>query len=258
MTLAENFEVIADKVYEKGQRDKLSEFTEMHQRSGTRVDYAYAYAWHNTDWIYPKYDIKPNSMAYMFYVVRGDRNEIVDLTERFKECGVVFDTSDSVGITWAFYNAMLDNIPPLDVQKCSSLHMAFSTPYVITYQKIILNSNGKTTHTNSFNNCTKLKHIRFEGAIGTTINFGDCPLDSLSILGDYATEEQIANGKNLYKFGDFYFYGGIMGALMDEPASGATVTFKRSVIDEYFDGEEGGMWLEIVNSKPNWNFAVKE
>ena len=264
MTLAKNFEVIADAVCEKGKTDQkqtdYDAFWDMYQNYGDNTEYSYHFVGtrFQPDMFYPKYDIKPKGMAYIFEFFNRDGETLIDLDERLKKCGVTLDTSNCTGVTWAFYFTGLDNIPPLDLQKCTSLHQLFAKSKTITIQKIILNSNGSTSHTNSFDECTNLTHIRFEGAIGNTINFGDCPLDAFSILGDLATEEQIAEGKNLYLFGGNYYFGGIMGALMDNPVgTNPTITFKKSIVEQHFGGTEGDMWLALVGSKPNWNFATK-
>ena len=257
MTLAKNLEIVADAVYEKGKQDKLRQFWEMLQHNGTRDDCESMFRnWlMPDDWFYPVYNFNVSAASYMFQRF-ANGGSVFDLDTRLKECGVTIDISNSTYVTNLFYAAFIDNIPLLDVRKCGNLNSSFAHSRIATIQKLIVAE--KATYNQTFYNASYLTHIRFEGAIGNTIDFGACPLDAFSILGDLATEEQIAEGKNLFEFGGQVYFGGIMGALMDNPVgTNPTITFKKSVVEQHFGGTEGGMWLALVGSKPNWNFATK-
>lgn len=228
MNIAEKFTTIAEnepKVYEAGKADNLAEQWNIITQDRTRGVFQYAFnRWKDTDFS-PLEGIKITNAFWMF--------SYCNVTE------LDFD---------------------LDLSKATSINnMLYSCDDLKRVKKIILNSNGAGTTAQVFTSNKSLEYIRFEGFFNNTVDFGDCPLDAFSILGDPATEEQIANGKNLLYFGGVYYYGGIMGALMDEPtATNPTVTFKESIVNTHFGGVEGDMWLHLIATKPKWNFAVKK
>lgn len=96
-----------------------------------------------------------------------------------------------------------------------------------------------TTLHNAFTACTALESITIQGTIGKAANFKWCPL----------TKESILN---------------VIEALSDT-TSGLTVTFNTSAVNTAFetvngvaDGSQSAEWKALVDSKPNWTFALAE
>lgn len=116
---------------------------------------------------------------------------------------------------------------------------------------------------NSFNACPKLEEVRFKGTIAYAISFQWSPLLSkASIIGDVATAEEIAAGKNIIALNGKSYYKGIFGALSDT-TSNITITFKKETIDKAFetsiganDGSTSNEWTTLVASKSNWTISL--
>lgn len=169
MSIAENFEVIADAVYKKGKKDEYDAFWDTFQSKGTRVNYQNGFSgsgWNNTTFR-PKYDIKPTNNASSMF----QQTKVKDLTNLLKNCGVTLDTSKATSLLSLFYFATdITNIPVIDATgttASSALTTAFNNCSKLkTIEKLILKDDGSQSFDNTFGVCSALENIVIEGKIG--------------------------------------------------------------------------------------------
>lgn len=165
-------------------------FWDVWQDNGQRKDYAVAFQ--NAYWteknFYPKYDLKPTATQNMFV---GTKIKI-DLRERLKECGIVFDLSNVTSrCNFTFNSSYFEALPTLDFTNFPvNMYPQFQgCLYLHTIEKVILTRNH--TYTNGgglFNNCSKLENVVIEGEIGNSISFASCSLlsnDSVQSVIDH-------------------------------------------------------------------------
>lgn len=183
MSIAEKLQTIAEneqKVFDAGKQAQEQEFWDSYQDNGNRTRYNYAFAqmgWTN-ECFKPKYDIKPTHADYMF----RDNPFKGDLAAYLESLGIVLDLTNNTALTQSF-RAMrnVTRLPVIDCSLITSLNYCFSENTALeTIDKIIVSDTGKTTFVNMFLSTPKLKEIRFEGVIGTSINFQQCPLSAES------------------------------------------------------------------------------
>ena len=136
-------------------------------------DYSTPNCWTNSV-IYPKYSIKGTNFANCFRDVKGE----LDLSARFSELDIILDTSQATSVASMFRGSDVTKVPTIDLSSiditatsssagayyifsgCSKLH---------TVEKIISKEN--VTYSNSFQNCSALENITFEGVIDQSISF---------------------------------------------------------------------------------------
>lgn len=176
-TIAEKLTTIAEneqKVYEAGKQAEFDNFWDTYQSNGTRVDYSYAFAgkgW-TDEFFKPKYDIYPGIYAkYMFR-----ESNIHDLTGILKNLNISLDLSRCHSVEGMFYGSTVTNIPVLSLKNASTANTGLSSFFynctrLVTVEKFIVNNNGTHKFSSTFNYCSKLENIRFEGVIGTNISF---------------------------------------------------------------------------------------
>ena len=220
MSIAEKFEVIADEVYKKGRQDEYDTFWDAYQDYGNRVYYdsAFSEGGDTASWFYgttyrPKYPMKPITADSMYYATRLPYEAIKDVD--YSNCTKFY--------RWGAYSS-LKQVGVMDMRKATNTGQAFiGSNSLHTIDKII--SAETTPYFQTFDGLKKLENITFEGTIGQDISFKDSPLLTVeSMIGNVATEEQIANGKNILELNGTYYYGGILIALRDNSTTGTTNT----------------------------------
>jgi hypothetical protein len=186
MSIAENFEIIADAVYDKGRQDEWSKFWDVYQRNGNRTNYGEAFGAYSDqgqsywdDTIYrPKYDMHISSLDRAY---RGSK--ITDLKAIHESTGVEFDTSNCTKWHFAFAVSELTHLPVLSCISATDIYYSFyGANKLHTIDKIILNDKGNTLFSSTFNGCTQFQNIAFEGAIGNSISFSSCSLLSTASI----------------------------------------------------------------------------
>lgn len=180
MSIATEFEVIADAVYEKGKKDEYDKFWDAYQDYGNRTSYVNGFQG-NMGWtkdnFYPKYDIKPvGNATQLLYAWEYADKHTMDLSARLKECGVVLDTSQATTLTYAFAYVRFATIPPIDLTGLTAnASLLFGDSRTIkTIEKIIM---AETTPiaTTWFRNDIALENLTIEGTIGqSNFNVKDC------------------------------------------------------------------------------------
>lgn len=170
MSVSEKFELIADKVYEEGQKSEYDRFWDNFQQSGKRTNYYVAFygeGWNNTNFK-PKYQLNPTSLNNTFASskISGDFRKLCEL-----------DTSNCTTVASAFSGCSeLTHLGVLDLLKITaSTAICGDCPKLEYVEKIILNTNGKYRMIH-FNNDIALKEIRFEGKMGGgDVSFANSP-----------------------------------------------------------------------------------
>ncbi len=170
-----------DKVYDAGKQAEYDRFWDNFQESGKRTHYNYGISGHGwkTENFKPKYNMSPTSARCMFYnsSINGDLVQILE------KCGVKLDLSKATSITYLFASTYhITKIGVIDGIKADSLAYAFNNCWDLeTIDKIILKNNGSQSFSETFTSCRNLYEIRFEGVIGTDINFQWSPLSVASM-----------------------------------------------------------------------------
>lgn len=193
-----------DRGFDEGKQSEYDAFWENYQKSGNRTDYQLAfggYGW-SAETFKPKYDIVPIESAYMTFRMHNEGNEPYDLAEHLSKLGVALDFTQCTFASYTFYGAVVSRIGVINVTLFGSLISFFYGCKAETIDKVILKSNGTNSFNATFNNCTNLKNITFEGVIGQNgLNFQWSPLtieslrSIISCLKDYSTY----TGSTVYK-----------------------------------------------------------
>jgi hypothetical protein len=197
-TEAYNQGIEAGKIAQK--EDFWDKFTTAYNSAGKpipRVNYNNAFSYWNGDAFYPAKNLNPNSL-YTAFSYFNEYGTPLDLKQRLIDCGVTLNTQNVTSAQSCFTGAYISVLPTMDFGKCTNFVAAFASPSIETIEKIILKSDGTQTFVATFNDCRKLKEIRFEGVIGTSISFAQSPLlsadsvaDIIAHLGTVTTEQTI-------------------------------------------------------------------
>jgi hypothetical protein len=179
VSIAEKFETIADRVYEKGKSDEHYNFWHNFQNQGYSGGYTYAFYGGNwTDKIYnPLYDIKVSSNCNGIFA-----------NSRITNTKVVIDLT-------------------ADTLKSNTASMFEGAKKLVEIPLLKLKDDGSNNLNRNFDGCEALTTINFEGKIGRDVSFADCPLSVKSLkniiehLMDYSGNES-GRGKYTLTFSD--------------------------------------------------------
>lgn len=231
MSIAEKLTAIAEneqKVYEAGKKAEWDAFWEKFQKGGTRTQYpnAFAYCVVDDEFFNPKYKIMPTDAYYMFFQTNG----ITDLKSKQH----MLDFSQCEDLRFAFFGMgdTLQKVGVIDAR--AGTHDIYDLQGLFNWdlaleevEKIILKNDGSQGFFDTFNYCTALREIRFEGVIGQDINFQHCPLSKESI-------ESVINA-------------------LSSSASGKTLTLNIHAKDSAFSDSE---WDALISAKSNWTISL--
>lgn len=174
MSIAEKFEVIADKVYEKGVADKADDVYKRITIDGTRQNYQYAFAY--SDWSgyeFPQ-PIKPTGVInHMFYACY----ELTELPQPLDFSEIFTETTDTTVYRRSVfaYCRKLKYIPDLNILAIGGLEEWFVQCWRL-HTIELLRVNENTVYNSTFNSCSDLQNITFDGVIGQNIDFKWSPL----------------------------------------------------------------------------------
>ena len=220
--------------YKDGKQAEHDRFWNGHQEDGARTNYAYGfYRWKDENF-YPNHDIKPTgSISSIFYM-----STIVDLTQRLKDCRVVFDTSKATSGTSCFQACYsLTRAPIMDLSSFTGSLGNFYFGCNMLKEAGFKNISESVTFPKTFQNCSSLEHCPVENSvIGSSVDVSACPFD----------KETIISWVNA----------------LSTTTSGQTITFKLSAVNKAFETSEGANdgststeWSKLTGTKPNWGFA---
>lgn len=217
-------------VYEAGKKSEYDAFWDEVQQNGTRTNYALGLCgnhWTKQNFK-PKYPIKPvGSMANCF--AYWNNTVFKDLID-FREC-CELDTSEVTSLGAAFYaSALIYAIGVLDCRKCSNADTAFQNATNLTIIEMIVSASA-VRYNNTFQNCSALEEIRFEGVIGSNINF------------QWSTKLSKASIEN------------IIGCL-SSTTSGLTVTLSKTAVTSAFGSTTSEEWLNLVATRSDWTIST--
>ena len=168
MSIAENFEIIADAVYEKGRQDEYDAFWDIYQNKGKRINYQNGFAgkgWNDTTFN-PKYNlIVVGNAGAMF-----QETELKDLVGILNKKGKILDTSQVTTFQNMFYYSyFLTSVPTINTLGTadnSTITGTFSYCKKLKTIELILKDNGSQSFSNTFNRCFALENLVIEGKIG--------------------------------------------------------------------------------------------
>ena len=199
----------------EGKQAQYDLFWNAFQLFGARKNYSSAfYYWKDDSALFPKYNIENIRGCDAMFRDAGNDTSLLDLTERFNNCGIILDTSSSIDANYMFYGTRFSRVPELNLSSAGKLIKVFSYSYISTIDKIILSSDGSQEFDRIFDNATLLKNVTFEGVIGQNgLSFETCPLishdsimsaiDSLKDYSGTTTTKTITLGtRNLKKLTD--------------------------------------------------------
>jgi hypothetical protein len=244
MSIAENFEVVADAVYKKGvsngKKAEHDEFWDALLENGNRKSYANCFINWNREIFYPSYDLKPiSSMGNMFQFFEQNVDEDFDLSARLNECGISLDLSQCVtGGGYVFYWTSFSKIPTVDftgLNDGEKLTYTFGRNYRLKeIEKLIVKETNVFNVT--FDQCSRLEKMIVEGILGSAFDVRSSPLNKESIIS-------------------------VVNAL-STTTTGLAVTFKKTAVNSAFGINvddattypEGSEYYNLRYSKPDWTF----
>ena len=178
---------------EIGKQAEYDRFWDEYQEYGTRTNYSAGFGgigW-NDDTFKPKYDIIPTVSTNLFYECG-----VTDLIKRLKDAGVIFDYSRNTGTGYVVQGGSITTFPTIDTRSRRNIDYFLSSDNLCYVEKVILKDDGSQKFNDFSFNLSSLEEIRFEGTIGSTINFQWSPLTNESLksiithLKNYAGTEQ--------------------------------------------------------------------
>lgn len=222
-----------------GKQAEYDAFWDSYQDNGNRTDYSHAFGglgWNN-DTFKPKYSIAPTNAYMIFRQCDCDFGDFEgDLVSYLGSLGVSLDFSNAINTGYLFALASkITHIGEINAKGTGSntvFDCCFQNCYALkTIDKLTFNQ-GKTAEfgTASFLNCTALENVIMEGVIAN---------NGLNL--QHSTKLSKASLEN------------IIGCLSKD-ASGKTVTFSKTAVDNAFTEAE---WDKILEENSNWTFSLK-
>ncbi len=178
-TIAENEQRVFDAGKAVGKQAEYDTFWTIYQTSGKRSDYRYAFSnhgWNNITYN-PKYPVVPVSAEGMYFLSSLD--EIANV-----------DTSKLTSAPKMFYYAKAKALGEMNLSKCTNLEYWCSDAKSLVSIDKIISSEITAWHNTSFDRCTALTHVIFEGTIGKSISFSDSPLLTTGAEGETTNSVQ--------------------------------------------------------------------
>lgn len=201
-----------DEVYAAGKQAENDAFWVDYQDNGERTDYGNAFAgigWHNGNFK-PTNDITVKR-AYMMFRDSAIEGDLVEIA---KNLGITVDFTGCQNYQYAFYNSKFTRLGVIDVSSSGMLSAVTVAFYganrLETIDKFILPTTSIIEFSNTFQGCTALENITFEGVINKDISFKDSTKLSRSSI------ESVIN------------------ALSDSVEGRSTVTLSKTAVENAF------------------------
>lgn len=177
MSIAEKFEVIADEVYDKGVSDENLEVTNKITVNNTRFHYHLGFQYSNWSGYKFAFPIKPTGYIGQMFYSCSEMTELptpLDFSAIFTAEGYTEDTVTYRKGVFA-HCLKLECVPDLNMRVLGGLEDWFTRCWKLhTIEMLRVNEN--TIYNNTFNACSELQNIAFDGVIGQNISFVDCLL----------------------------------------------------------------------------------
>ena len=227
-----------NEVFDAGKQAEQRAFWEELTNNGAKGVYYYTFSenrWTRTNFK-PTCNIVPTEADHTFYR-HNYGNTAYDFAQQLEDNGVVLDLSNCTSGNYTFDAARITRLPELNMAKGTFTCFLRNNINLVTIEKLICSSEGNQNFTQTFNNCSVLKNITFDGVIGRSISFPASPLSVASL-------KSIINCLKDYTGTDEYTY---------------TVTFKASAFTALeADSEKspnGNTWAEYIDDL-KWNLTL--
>ena len=215
---------------EEGKQSEYDLFWDTFQKNGTRRYYENAFADTVNSgrmWVYnktykPKYKMKPLAAQCMYQYGYLPNKAIAEVD--FSECTNFYQAFAYFAISDADRR-----FPPIDIRKATKADHLFGWCSGIRYIDKVYVSETTPLYT-AFYTMNNLLEIRFDGIIAATgISFEKAVNLSRASIIDVIDH-------------------------LSNTVTGKTATFSKTAVDAAFTTEE---WETLIDTKPNWGFAVK-
>lgn len=221
MSIAEKLTTVAEnvpKVYKAGQNDILRALTADY----TRKDYEFAFQYTDFSGVVFEQKIEGTGFPYAF---KGYKGTSLPGNLDFSKCTNFSYTHLCRGAS----NLLV--FPDLNIPTAASNYNgAFQFTYKLhTIEKI--GSNENTKYDATFDECTALQNISFNGVIGQNIMFNSC------------TKLTKASIKNVFDH-------------LSDTASGKTLTLSGAAVTSAFGSTTATEWTNLVATKSNWTITL--
>lgn len=186
---------------------ELAAFWDSFQDNGKRGDYGYAFlgqGWNN-ETFKPKHDIKPTN-AYMLFMNSKINGSLVEILEN---CGVALDTSKATNTQYVFQGSLFTHIGRVDVTSSTNSvqtdSLCRSCANLVRFDTLVINEKTKFA-ANTFNGCSALEYVGFEGVISNSLYLqysplltAECVKNILLQLADYSgTDKNLINSVSFH------------------------------------------------------------
>lgn len=230
-----------DGVHDAGKKAEQRALWEVLTNNGAKQKYLYTFCegvWTQENFK-PTCNIVPTEADHTFhYHNRGGK--AYDMAEHLEELGVVLDLSNCTSGNYTFGNAVVSRLPELNMAKGTFTCFVRNCTALVTIDKLIVSDAGNQNFTQTFNACSKLKNIIFEGVIGRSIGFSASPLtvasmkNIISCLKDYSGDAEYSYTLTVKS--------SAFSALEEE---GATAEYNGAACT----------WAELIDNK-KWNLTL--
>ena len=245
MSISEKLTTIAEneqKVFDAGKKKEYDEFWDAVQKNGERTEYSFGFSadiW-NSDNFKPKYPIAPVTAQNIFgYWGNLYNSPFYSTRIDFREA-CVFDTSNCTNLSNAFINnRVVTGLGTIDARKAVVSGIFNGVPNLEVVELMILKDEGSQDFGNyAFYKCEKLVEIRFQGAIGRSVDL------------HYSTQlskDSITSA---------------MTHLLED-ASNQTITLSLAAVNKAFETSEGANdgtsneeWGSLSSAAYNWSVSL--
>ena len=195
MSIAEKFETVADRVYEKGQQNAMDDFIRRFTNNGARTNYCYAFC--STDFSGFTIEATPKRIGNMFSYYEGETiPEGIDCSN-----AEVTGTSSTNSLANLCAYSKLKYFPDINIPAGHYWYASFRDCTELEEIEVIRMCEGSGASTNVlFLNCKSLKKIKFEGVIPISIGFADSPLTVESMKSVISCLKNYSGTSNEYKY----------------------------------------------------------
>lgn len=226
-----------NEVYEAGKKAEHNEFWNAFYDPYGENNGLFSCSGWNVNTFYPKKDFDVGAECFRRHNVNRTP---YDLAKRLQDCGVKML---KVSPTQTFQSCYTTTLPILDMSAYPSTRIDrtfMGAKHLKSIELIKLGNNRTSDFNATFNACSKLEEIRFDGVIPNTLSIGECPLSVASLKNIIEHLKDYNGTANEYKY---------------------TVTFKTSAFNaleaEGATAEYNGTactWAELIGFK-KWNLV---
>ena len=232
--------LVSDIVYEKGKHDNHSDFWNGYMNSNMPIQNAthinkFSGAGWNDNTFYPAEDLKVGyGKAWFMY------SRITNIKQRLVECGHILDFSEATDLSSFYEGSITIEVPEIDLTSISggtgARRLCCNCSQLITIDRII--TKDSIEYANDFTGCVALKHLLWEGSIGTSVDIGDSK--DLTIKSIVSTIEHLSS------------------VAIDQTLSLSKVAVDNMVFP--FVSQQSGVTYnsleELIDTKPNWTVSL--